>query len=95
MPDVLYGRFLLNYMSRLGWVMKGEAIPYTEFESWARMTKVSLSGWEFETLRILSVSYANELMRARRPDCPSPLEEQEGSASKDRSTSPSNFRAIR
>lgn len=95
MPDVLYGRFLLNYLGRLGWVSEGKPIPFSELESWARMAKVNLTGWEFETLHMLSVCYASELIRARRPDCPSPLEEENESGKKHKPQANHSFRVIR
>jgi hypothetical protein len=53
------------------------SVTFVEMESWSRMTKTSIPGYETVLLKKLSQDYANQYMRSQDSQCPMPTEEAE------------------
>lgn len=75
MPEVSFGRYLIGYMQELGWAKAEEPIPWSEIESWARLTKKVLSAWEGEVLGYMSACYHSQYVKSSDPNCPDPRDE--------------------
>ena len=73
MPPVSYGANLAHYLWQFGPVCKdGAPIQWGEIQSWATMTRRTLSAWEAETLREMSEQYAIWHIKGRNPACDAP-----------------------
>ena len=76
MPELEGCEYLLDYLFRIRpGVANGMAytsLPWQEIESWARLVKIPLSGWEAETLAKMSDAYCGQLAASSKKDCPPP-----------------------
>ncbi|WP_332848716.1 hypothetical protein [Massilia sp. S19_KUP03_FR1] len=72
MPDLAWGRHLIDYLLEVGPVMAagmGSApITFTELSNWQAQLGLRLSPWEVRTLRRLSLEYNSESQLATKPD---------------------------
>lgn len=72
MPDLAWGRNLIDYLLEVGPVMAagmGSApITFTELGNWQEQLGLRLSPWEVRTLRRLSIEYNSESQAATKPD---------------------------
>ncbi len=79
LPPIDGGDYLIDYLMEVGPTVPagmGEgAVSFTELETWARTCSLDLSGWEFRTLRRLSLEYAVQIAKSRNQDCPPPWQE--------------------
>ena len=77
MPDLEGGQHLLDYLEKeIGFCLPGAsgpvAIPFTEIDSWSRLTQTQLSPGEALALRRLSRAWVDMFHEAKSPDCPMP-----------------------
>lgn len=76
MPDLEGCEHLIDYLFRLrpgtsnGMGYSSKTWP--EIESWARLVKIPLTGWEAETLAQMSEAYCGQLAISSKKDCPAP-----------------------
>jgi len=79
MPEIPWGRYLLDYLWDLGPSMPGPAcnvgISPPWLESWEREQGIRLSPWESRLLRRVSAEYAGEAAQATAADRPPPFAE--------------------
>jgi hypothetical protein len=76
MPDLEGCDHLMDYLFRMrpgtsngmGYISK----TWPEIESWARLVKIRLTGWEAETLAQMSEAYCGQLAASAKKDCPAP-----------------------
>lgn len=77
MPDLVWGRHLVDYLLEVGPVMAagmGSApITFTELANWQAQLGLRLSPWEVRTLRRLSLEYNSESQLATKPDREAPF----------------------
>jgi len=52
-------------------------VQFTEIEAWQRLSGVTLSPWEFETLRMLSDAYVVQLGKSRDEGCDAPFDDRD------------------
>lgn len=75
-PEITGCHYLIDYLLRLGTVkhtgMGAVNIDYQEIYYWARCVGIELTGWECETLFVLSKAYASQLAMSREKTCPPP-----------------------
>lgn len=48
------------------------SLPWTEIESWLRVTQLQLTVWERLTIKSMSEMYAGALASSTKRDCPAP-----------------------
>lgn len=69
---------LLSHLSSIGFIRNvGQSlagVTYQEIESWQRLTGVSLTFWEVETLFKMSTAYAGMAAKASSKECKAPFE---------------------
>lgn len=72
MPEIEYGGHILDYLRELGTLKGGEPLPFSEIESWSRMTGVELTSWEVSTIRKMSEAYCGQANISTDIKCPPP-----------------------
>ena len=50
-------------------------IGYRDMLAWSQITGIELEPWEARLLRSLSAAFVGERYRARKPGCPSPMDD--------------------
>lgn len=79
MPELEGCDYLVDYLFRIRpGVANGmtyTSLPWQEIESWARLVKITLNGWEAETLAKMSDAYCGQLAASSKKDCPPPWQE--------------------
>lgn len=79
LPELEWGKHLIGALLEFGPAMNGPtAATFSEIESWARVTRTHLPGYEALILRKLSREYCSEYYAASDPTRPAPLVEEEG-----------------
>jgi len=51
-------------------------VSWIEINAWCERTGIELDPWEARTIRALSTAYVAQAHKSRKPDCPSPLDEE-------------------
>lgn len=77
MPDAGAAEYLLGHFWAAGPTMGDAVITNGELRDYQSNMGITLSPWECNTLRRLSVDYLNESHRATKRDCPAPWQEGE------------------
>lgn len=76
LPETEGFEHLIEYLFRIGAVMQGGFgavnLPFTEINAWANLMRIPLSGWESETLHMMSKSYAYQHSISNKRDCQQP-----------------------
>lgn len=76
LPNVDGAEYLITLLFEAGLVhstgMGVNALPWSEIESWIRVTQIELSTWEKLTIKSMSETYASELSQATAKDRPAP-----------------------
>lgn len=47
-------------------------LPYSEIDAWCRRVRINLTGWQSETLYLMSRAYIGQLHEAKSRDCEPP-----------------------
>lgn len=73
LPPIEYGQHLIEALYACGPTdREGSPVSWQELESWSRMTRRTLTGWEAETVHKMSEAYAVQAIHAKEPNCLSP-----------------------
>lgn len=76
LPETEGFEHLIEYLFRVGPVVQGGFgavnLSFTEIDAWARRVKIPLTGWESETLHMMSKSYTYQHSISSKRDCPQP-----------------------
>lgn len=65
---------LFELMCDAGWCGMGPtAMGYPDLKAWSEACGISLTGWEFETMRRMSDGYVGMLIQGRQKDCLPPF----------------------
>ena len=84
LPELEWGAHLVDSLMEFGPVLSGPVpVPFSEIDSWSRVTRIYLPAEDAVLLRQLSRDYCGELLAARdrnRPKPPMPDEDGDNSA---------------
>lgn len=47
-------------------------LPYSEIDAWCKRVKIALTGWQSETLYLMSRAYVGQLLEGKNRDCEPP-----------------------
>ena len=76
LPNLDGAEYLITLLYEAGLVqstgMGVNSLPWSEIESWLRVTQLKLSVWERMTIKHMSEVYAAELNSSTKKDCPAP-----------------------
>lgn len=76
LPNIEGAEYLVSLLSEAGFVyntgMACTSLPWTEIDSWLRVTQLDLSMWEKLTIKTMSEIYAGELGLATAKNRPAP-----------------------
>lgn len=76
LPNLDGAEYLITLLFEAGLVqstgMGVSPLPWSEIESWLRVTQLDLSVWERLTIKTMSEVYASGLNSSTKKDCPAP-----------------------
>ena len=76
LPKVTGNEILIEYLLRIGQGLQTGMglvnLPYSEIDSWCRLVKIPLTGWQIETIYLMSRAYVGQLLESKNRDCEPP-----------------------
>lgn len=76
LPAVNSQKILIEYLLRIGQGLQTGMglvnLPYSEIDAWCKRVKIELTGWQSETLYMMSRAYVGQLLEAKNRDCEPP-----------------------
>ena len=73
LPKVSGQNILIEYLLRIGQGLQTGMglvnLPYSEIDAWCRRVRINLTGWQSETLYLMSRAYIGQLHEAKSRDC--------------------------
>jgi hypothetical protein len=76
LPKVSGQNILIEYLLRIGQGLQTGMglvnLPYSEIDAWCRRVRINLTGWQSETLYLMSRAYVGQLLESKNRDCEPP-----------------------
>ena len=98
LPNLDGAEYLITLLFEAGLVqstgMGVNPLPWSEIESWLRVTQLDLSVWERLTIKTMSEVYASGLNSSTKKDCPAPYTHVDDVLIADRSVVASKLKSL-